>query len=116
MEYVMSAITNWADFSGRARRSEYWYFTAAVIVVSFVIGILAAVIGDTLGAILAGLFGLAIIVPGISVAIRRLHDTGKSGWFLLLGFIPFGGFVLLFFYLQDSAPGSNEWGPNPKGM
>lgn len=116
MEYAMNAVTNWSDFSGRARRSEFWYFFLLVIVASIVVGILGAILGDTIGGILAFVFALAIIVPSLSVSIRRLHDVGKSGWWYLISFIPLGGFVLLYFYFQDSAPGANEWGPNPKGM
>ena len=62
-----------------------------------------------------GLYGLAILLPGLAVAIRRLHDTGRSGWWLFISLVPLiGSFILLYFYLQNSQPGVNQYGPNPK--
>ncbi len=110
----------YADFSGRARRSEYWYWTLAVFVAVLgleIVGLVLAAIAKPLGIIvlLALVVGsLALIVPGLAVSVRRLHDTGKSGWLLLLGIIPFGGLVVLVFMCLDSTPGPNQYGPNPK--
>ena len=111
----------YADFGGRARRSEYWYFALG----NFLIGIglmivmrVFAAINDTLAIIpmLAyAVFALGTIIPGIAVAVRRMHDTGKSGWMLLLGLIPLvGGIIVLVFMVQDSQYQANQWGPNPK--
>lgn len=114
-EAVTTVIGKYADFSGRARRSEYWFWTLAVILGYIVAAILTRIAG-ILG-ILAVLYYLAILVPTIAVGVRRLHDTGKSGWFILMGLIPLvGGIVLLVFTVSDSTPGDNEYGPNPKGV
>jgi uncharacterized membrane protein YhaH (DUF805 family) len=95
----------YADFSGRAGRSEFWWFFLA----QFLIMLVASMLGDIISAIAA----LALLLPGIAVGARRLHDIGKSGWFLLLGFIPFIGFlVLLYFFVQPSGP-ANAWGTGP---
>ena len=95
----------YADFSGRAGRSEFWWFFLA----QFLIMLVASLLGDIISAIAA----LALLLPGIAVGARRLHDIGKSGWFLLLGFIPFIGFlVLLYFFVQPSGP-ANAWGAGP---
>ena len=112
-EAVRSVLSQYAGFTGRARRSEYWFWTLAVIIASIVASILEGIIG-------AQIFGivliLATIVPGIAVGIRRLHDISKSGWFLLIGLIPLvGAIVLIVWFVGDSHP-DNEYGPNPKGV
>ena len=100
---VKSVFSNYANFSGRARRSEYWYF----VLFSLIIGLIP---------IVNLIVGLISIIPGIAVCVRRLHDIGKSGWWLLLGFIPIAGpIVLLVWFCTDSQPGENQWGANPKG-
>ena len=114
-EAVRSVLNKYADFNGRARRSEYWYWTLAVILGYLVIAILSAVLGK-LGTILLVLAVLAVVLPGLAVAVRRLHDTGRSGWWLLLGIVPFGGIVILVFECMDSTPGDNAYGPSPKGV
>jgi uncharacterized membrane protein YhaH (DUF805 family) len=112
-EAVSSVVNKYVTFDGRARRSEYWYWFLAVILVEIVIGILY-LLSSTLGLILYVVFGLAIILPSVAVAIRRLHDTNRTGWWILLSLIPFGGIVLLVFYLFDGTPGENNYGPSPK--
>jgi uncharacterized membrane protein YhaH (DUF805 family) len=100
-------------FSGRARRKEYWLFTLFNIVIVIVLAALDMAIGT--GGILAGLYELAILIPALAVTVRRLHDTGRSGWFILIGIIPIvGAIVLLVFAVQDSHSGDNAYGPNPK--
>ncbi|MBC7679022.1 MAG: DUF805 domain-containing protein [Pseudorhodobacter sp.] len=114
-EAVTTVIGKYADFSGRARRSEYWFWTLAVFLGYVVAAILTQIAG--IFEVLLVLFYLAVLVPTIAVGVRRLHDTGKSGWFILLGLIPLvGGIVLLVFTVSDSTPGDNEYGPNPKGV
>ncbi len=117
-DWYRKVISQYADFSGRARRSEYWYFALVNIIISFVLGLVDSIIGTTSSGgfgILGGIYSLAILVPSIAVGVRRLHDTGRSGWWLLIGLIPIiGAIVLLVFVVQDSQPGSNQWGPNPK--
>ena len=118
-EAVRSVLNNYANFSGRARRSEYWYFTLFNLIVETIFNRLGAALdGNFLGTmigVIAGVYGLAILVPSLAVAWRRLHDTGRSGWLYLLNLIPLvGSIILLVFLCQDSQPGSNQYGPNPK--
>lgn len=88
------------------------------ILIAIVLAILDTLLGFTTESgfgVLGLIYALAILIPGIAVAIRRLHDTGRSGWWILIGLVPLIGFiVLLVFYVQDSIPGDNEYGPNPK--
>ena len=112
-EAVTTVLTQkYADFSGRARRSEYWFFALA----SFIVYAIAYALGAAIGTMIPYyLVALALLVPGLAVGARRLHDTGKSGWLLLIGLIPLiGGIVLLVFFVQDSEPGENQYGPSPK--
>ena len=109
---IKSVFSQYVGFSGRARRSEYWYFFLFNMLVSIVLGIVGNIIGTT---ILSTIASLALLLPGLSVAIRRLHDIGKSGWWLLIGLIPLVGAILLIvWYASDSKPGDNQYGPNPK--
>jgi len=114
-DYYKKGFTEkYADFSGRARRSEYWYFILFNILATAVTMGIDALYGYP---ILYGLYTLAAIVPSLAVAVRRLHDTNKSGWFLLISFIPLiGGILLLVWFVKDSDEGINEYGPNPKGL
>ena len=109
----------YVDFSGRARRSEYWYFFLFTIIVSIVAGIIDGILGtrSSNGTGLVGaIASLALLLPTLGVGVRRLHDTGRSGWWLLIGLIPLiGAIVLLVFFVQDSHP-DNQYGPNPKGL
>jgi len=112
-EAVTTVLTQkYADFSGRARRSEYWFFALAAIIAAVVVAIIDSIIGTQIPYII---LVLALIVPGIAVTVRRLHDTGHSGWWYLLVFVPFGGFVLLYWSVLDSDPTPNQYGPSPKG-
>jgi uncharacterized membrane protein YhaH (DUF805 family) len=120
-EIFKSVLKNhYADFSGRARRAEYWWFGLVVGILVIVGAILAIALGsvnDGLGTIAFAILGLGylgILIPGLALTVRRLHDTNKSGWFLLLSVIPFGGIVLLVFYCTDSDRGPNKFGPSPK--
>lgn len=121
MEWYIKCIKeNYANFNGRARRKEYWMFTLFNIIAIFAILIIAGILGS-ISETLGGVFGLlyfvyafAVIVPSIAVCVRRLHDTGKSGWWFLISFIPFGAIVLLVFMCTDSMPMDNQYGANPK--
>jgi uncharacterized membrane protein YhaH (DUF805 family) len=106
-------LENYANFSGRARRAEYWWAYLITIGITVVLFILGAVIGDA-GIILPVLFMLGMFIPLLAAGIRRLHDTNKSGWFYLLGFVPFGGIVLLVFMATDGERGANQYGVSPK--
>ncbi|WP_443748616.1 DUF805 domain-containing protein [Asticcacaulis solisilvae] len=112
---IQSCLKNYAKFEGRATRSEYWWFflfyLLALIVPSFVGAILQSqIVSAILGLfMLVAFFGL--ILPSLAVSIRRLHDTNRSGWWLLLGALPLGGFVVLVFHCLESTPGPNKYGP-----
>ncbi len=107
-------ITVWkkfADFNGRARRREYWMFVLFNIIVSFVLGFVDGMLGlttDSGQGFISGIYSLAVIVPTIAVGVRRMHDTGRSGWWLIVPIMN------LIYTLTDSQPGANEYGPNPK--
>lgn len=108
-------------FTGRSRRTEYWTFTLINIAIAFIISVLGSILGSIAGilatilGIVSLLFTLAMLLPGIAVGIRRLHDTGRSGWWMLIGLVPLVGvLILIYFLVLDSQPGSNQYGPNPK--
>lgn len=114
MNYYIDAWKNYVNFQGRARRKAYWMFVLFNIIVAVVLGIIDNVIGT--GGLLGGIYSLAVLLPGIALGVRRLHDIGKSGWWLLIALVPLIGFiVLLIFAVTDSQPGENQYGPNPKG-
>ena len=103
-EAIKSVWDKYWVLDGRARRSEYWFFVLLAVVLSWIpiVNLIAWIV---------------LLIPGITVAVRRLHDTGRTGWWLLLIFLPFiGPIILIIFYLIDSDPGDNEYGPNPKGV
>ena len=107
----LEPFTKYADFSGRATRSEYWLFTIINSVILAVLLGLAAAISWWILAVFA-VFYLAVLLPSLAVLVRRLHDTGRSGWWILISFVPFGGIVLLIFTLMGSG-GPNDYGPEP---
>ena len=121
MNYYIDCITKkYACFSGRARRKEYWMFVLfnfiAASVAGFIGGLLVRVTGVVAFSFLSTIYNLAVLIPGLAVCFRRLHDIGKSGWWVLIGLVPFVGWiVLLVFACLDSQPGENKYGPNPKG-
>ena len=111
LEHFVNAMKKYVDFSGRARRKEYWMFVLFYVLIY--IGLTA--IDVTLGTAVLGLiFALACLLPSISVGVRRLHDTGRSGWWLLLSLIPLVSLILIVFFCLDSEEGDNDYGPNPK--
>lgn len=113
MDWYLKVLQNYVGFQGRARRTEYWMFFLFNFIIGIVLGILGAVIG--LGNGLNYLYSLAIFLPSLAVGCRRLHDTGKSGLWLLIALVPFvGAIVLLIFMCLDSEEGTNQYGPNPK--
>lgn len=114
MNWFLAALSNYADFSGRARRSEYWYFILFYLLIYVALAITSEVIGSV-GYILTLVFIVAMIIPSLSVGVRRLHDIDRSGWWLLISLIPLiGAIVLIVFAVQDSQPGENRFGSNPK--
>ena len=111
--FVDVITKHYVDFEGRATRSQYWYFVLVNVVLGWVIGFLAGAMGIP-G--LAYIYSLALLLPGIGVGVRRLHDTGRSGWWMLLALTGIGAIVVIVFYCLDSEPGTNKYGPNPKGV
>ena len=128
MRWMLMPLRRYADFEGRSRRKEYWMFVLMQWLVAAAICLLVVLLYFTTTTetqmmtvltpvlILAGLFSLFCLIPGIAVTIRRLHDTDRSGWNILWGLLPLvGGFILLYFYVLDGDPGPNRFGPDPKG-
>jgi uncharacterized membrane protein YhaH (DUF805 family) len=121
MDYMLMPLKRYADFSGRSRRKEYWMFLLGVIIAAVILSIVEGVLG--MQGMVGGVYGpltllliLGIIIPGIAVQVRRFHDQDKSGWFVLLGLIPFvGGLIVLVFMLLEGTKGPNRFGPDPKG-
>ncbi len=122
MNYFIDCMTKkYATFSGRARRAEYWYFVLfnviAQFVLAFIIGFVIGFAGGSMDTInlLCNLVSLAFVIPGLAVCIRRLHDIGKSGWWVLIVLIPIiGAIILLIFAVQEGNRGANQYGPDPK--
>ncbi len=119
MQWFLLALRRYADFSGRSRRKEYWFFFLFANLIGVAAWFLDHFTGlidpDTHMGVFGGLATLVLLIPGIAVGVRRLHDTGRRGWWLLLALAPLiGAIVLLFFFLKDSAAGGNAFGPNPK--
>jgi uncharacterized membrane protein YhaH (DUF805 family) len=109
---VRSVLTQYVGFTGRARRSEYWYFVLAYLILDIVVSIIDGVIGTQ---ILAYLLGLALLLPSLAVGVRRLHDTNRSGWWILIGLIPLvGAIILIVFFVQEGSAGPNAYGADPK--
>lgn len=111
MEFYIDALKKYADFSGRARRKEYWMFVLCYFLISIVLGIVDQLLGTT---ILSLLFILGMIVPSLSVAARRLHDTGRSGWWQLISLVPLIGIIVLIVFLAQAGGEENDYGVNPK--
>ena len=114
MNWYLKCWKQYADFTGRARRTEYWMFA----LVNFGIALLLELIlGFTFLYFLTYVYSLAIFIPSLAVCVRRLHDIGRSGWWYLIGLVPVVGWIILIiWFCTDSQPGSNKWGPNPKGF
>jgi uncharacterized membrane protein YhaH (DUF805 family) len=122
MDWYLMVLKKYADFNGRARRKEYWMFALFNCLICFaamILGLIFMKVSVGLGIfiyVLLGLYGLAVLLPGLAVSVRRLHDSSKSGWMILICLVPFVGSLIVFiFMLLDSTPGANLYGPNPKG-
>ncbi len=106
-------LERYAQFTGRSRRAEFWWYFLANFIIGIVFNILIAV--SSIFWVLYVIYALAVLIPGIAVGIRRLHDTDKSGWWLLIGLIPLVGIiVLIVFFATDGLPGPNQYGPSEK--
>lgn len=118
MNYYSICLSKFADFSGRARRREYWTFAIVNCLIALLLLILGLAFGEDSPAsnILVTIFYLIMLVPNLSVSVRRLHDIGKSGWWLFIGLVPLvGSLLLLVWSFMDSEEGENQYGENPKG-
>jgi uncharacterized membrane protein YhaH (DUF805 family) len=117
MEWYTKVLKNYAGFSGRARRTEYWMFTLFNIIIGGVLYAIYAATGSSIFMILYVLYFVAVFVPSLAVGVRRLHDTNRTGWWLLLGFVPFvGGIVLIVFCALEGDRGANQYGEDPKAL
>lgn len=123
MRWYIKVLKQYANFEGRARRKEYWMFTlvnfliimALQLLLYGTVGMEAGMGSTSILSLLPMLYSLAVLLPTIGVSIRRLHDTGRSGWWLLISLVPLiGAIVLIIFFVQDSQPGTNQYGKNPK--
>jgi uncharacterized membrane protein YhaH (DUF805 family) len=114
---VRTVFGKYADFSGRARRQEYWWFNLFAALVSLVLAVIGSVLfhrpmGEY--GVIATLWSLATLLPSLAVAVRRMHDVGRSGWWLLIAFVPLvGALVILYWFVQRGTVGPNEFGPDP---
>jgi uncharacterized membrane protein YhaH (DUF805 family) len=115
MHWYLHVLKHYAEFSGRARRSEYWNFVLLNLIVAFVLSFADTVVRKILGfGVFGPVYALVVLLPSIAVSIRRLHDTDRSGWWLLLAFVPIVGLVLIWFLAEDGNAGTNRYGQNPK--
>ncbi|MFI9601406.1 DUF805 domain-containing protein [Streptomyces sp. NPDC052043] len=112
MNWYVEVLKKYAVFNGRARRQEYWMFTLFTVIISIVLAIVDAVIGTQA---LDWIYTVAVLLPTLAVTVRRLHDTDRSGWWVLIGLIPLVGFiVMLVFLATEGTPRENKYGANPK--
>ena len=120
MEWFLLPWQRYAEFDGRSRRKEYWLFTLGNTVAMLLLGMLSGMMGNrSIGivGIMFFIYCIASIIPSLAVSIRRLHDTGRSGWWFLISLVPLvGGIILLVFSIQDSDAGTNAYGQNPKAF
>ncbi|MDC9594443.1 DUF805 domain-containing protein [Xenorhabdus sp. IM139775] len=114
MHWYLSVLKNYADFSGRARRKEYWLFSLFHFIICVALIVLGSVINKNVGVALFVVYLILTIIPSLAVKVRRLHDANHSGWWVLIYIIPFGGIVLLMFCCIEGTKGDNDYGVDPK--
>ncbi|TYK67266.1 DUF805 domain-containing protein [Colwellia echini] len=107
MDYFLGALKKYADFSGRARREEFWMYTLIYMIINVVLAVLGL-------DIVSALFGLALLIPSLSIGARRLHDTGRSGWWQLIVLLPIIGLIVLIVFYAQAGHDENDYGVNPK--
>lgn len=113
MEYFNDALKKYATFEGRATRTQYWMYILFYTIFSIVLNIVDYVLGTFF---LVTIFGLGLLIPSISICARRLHDTGRSGWWQLILFIPLLGVIVLLIFMVLDSDEENEYGPDPKAI
>ncbi len=119
MNWYFGVLKNYSDFYSRARRTEYWIFTLISTLILLALRLIDMMLGLDLSGFLtlSGLYSLAVLIPTLAVTVRRLHDTGRTGWWVLISLVPcLGLIILLVFMCLDSEPGRNMYGENPKGV
>jgi uncharacterized membrane protein YhaH (DUF805 family) len=122
MDYYKAVLKKYAEFNGRARRAEYWYFVLFNIIFAIVAGIIDEIIGSGGSGlwhtgIVSSLYSLALIIPSLAVGVRRLHDVGKSGWMILISLIPIVGTIwIIILMVRKGDIGVNKYGPDPKTL
>ncbi|MDO6610696.1 DUF805 domain-containing protein [Shewanella sp. 1_MG-2023] len=121
MDWYIKVLKNYINFKDRARRKEYWFFVLFNLIAGIVLGLIDNMTGtlspETGYGLLSGIYSLLVFLPGLGVTVRRLHDSGRTGWWILIGLIPLiGALVLLYFLVSDSEQETNQYGPNPKGF
>ena len=115
MNWYFEVLKKYAVFDGRAHRTEFWLFFLFSFIISLFLGVIVGLVESLW--FITTLYALAVLIPGLAVSARRLHDTNRSGWWILTGLVPILGWIaLLIFYVEDSRPGANQYGPNPKGV
>jgi uncharacterized membrane protein YhaH (DUF805 family) len=111
-KYFLDVLKNhYVDFGGRVRRETYWMFALFGLVISIVLTIIDAVLGI---GFLGFIYSLGVLLPSLGLAVRRLHDTGKTGWWLLISLVPLIGLIVLIVFLATDSHDENSYGPNPK--
>ena len=119
MEWYLKCLRQYADFSGRARRKEYWMFVLINMLIFIVLGFVDKAIGFTFGDSSVGAFyitySICVTIPSLAVVVRRLHDVGRSGWWYFIALIPLiGAIILIIWFCKEGEQGENQWGKNPK--
>lgn len=110
----MALQQNYCNSSGRSSRSEYWWYSLFTFILGFIIAIFAGILGENAGNALTGIVYLALLLPGLGLTVRRLHDINKSGWWILINLIPLVGWIIMLVWLcKDSDPTDNQYGPVP---
>ena len=122
IDYYLAVIKKYAVFEGRSRRSEYWYFALVNVIISVIYNIIISIVGNSASIVLGitfiyAVYSLALIVPGIAVSIRRMHDIGKKGWWLFINLIPIVGPIWFIVLLATGGnTGDNQYGHDPKNV
>jgi uncharacterized membrane protein YhaH (DUF805 family) len=113
MNWYLKVLRQYADFEGRASRTEFWMFVLFNLIFSIAANVLDYLFGTNY--VFSGIYNLAVLIPSLAVSVRRLHDINKSGWMILVGLIPvIGAIWLLILFIMEGTPGENQYGANPE--